>query len=64
MGQHLFGPCLWLGAVTFHEQLFCSFAHVTPLISSKTMNNFADGVVAILEKASLHESLCLKDLSN
>ena len=60
VGQHLFGPCLWLGAVTFHEQLFCSFAHVTPLISSKTMDNFADSVVAILEKASLHESLCLQ----
>ncbi len=60
VGQHLFGPCLWLGAVTFHEQLFCSFAHVTPLISSKTMNDFADGVVAILEKASLDKSMCLQ----
>ena len=64
VGQHLFGPCVWLGAVTFHEQLFCSFAHVTPLVSSKTMSVFADSVVAILEKASLDESLCLQELLN
>ncbi|WP_293068011.1 hypothetical protein [Okeania sp. SIO2B3] len=64
VGQHLFSPCLWLGAVTFHEQLFCSFAHVTPLINSQTMNDFADGVVGILEKASLKEFLCLQELSN
>ena len=64
VGQHLFGPCLWLGAVTFHEQLFCTFAHVTPLISSKTMNDFADCVVTILEKVSLEKSLHLQELSN
>lgn len=63
VGQHIFGPCLWLGAVTFHQQLFCSFVHVTPLISSKAMNYFADNVVGVLEKASLYESLCLKELS-
>lgn len=60
-GQHIFGPCLWLGAVTFHQQLFCSFVHVTPLISSTTMNYFADNVVSIIEKASLYESLCLNN---
>ncbi|MEM7556724.1 MAG: condensation domain-containing protein [Cyanobacteria bacterium P01_A01_bin.84] len=53
VGQHILGPCLWLGALTFHKQLFCSFAHVTPLISSETMNSFADGVVDILEETSL-----------
>ncbi|MEL4896855.1 condensation domain-containing protein [Crocosphaera sp. Alani8] len=56
-GQHILGPCLWLGAVTFHEKLCLSFAHVTPLISSQTMNNFADSVVSILEKVANEESL-------
>ncbi len=53
VGQHILGPCLWLGAVTFHEQLCLTLAHVTPLISSKTMNNLADTVVNILEKVVL-----------
>ena len=56
VGQHILGPCLWLGAVTFHEQLCLTLAHVTPLISSKTMNNLADTVVNILEKVVLGES--------
>ncbi|MDJ0660398.1 MAG: condensation domain-containing protein [Crocosphaera sp.] len=53
VGQHILGPCLWLGAVTFHEKLCLSFAHVTPLISSQTMNNFADSVINILEKVAI-----------
>ncbi len=57
VGQHILGPCLWLGAVTFHDKLCLSFAHVTPLISSQTMNNFADSVVSILEKVTIGESL-------
>ncbi len=52
VGQHILGPCLWLGAVTFHEKLCLSLAHVTPLISSKTMNDFADSVVTILKKVA------------
>ncbi len=57
VGQHILGPCLWLGAVTFHKKLCLSFAHVTPLISSQTMNNFTDSMVNILEKVALGESL-------
>ncbi|MGK7957023.1 MAG: condensation domain-containing protein [Crocosphaera sp.] len=56
VGQHILGPCLWLGTVTFHEQLCLTFAHVTPLISSETMNNLADTVVNILENVILAES--------
>ncbi|CCQ58139.1 condensation domain-containing protein [Crocosphaera watsonii] len=52
VGQHILGPCLWLGTVIFHEKLCLSLAHVTPLISSKTMNSFADSVVTILKKVS------------
>ncbi len=61
-GQHVIGACFWLGVVTFHEQLFCSFAHVVPLISTKTAEFFADSVICIMQKACMPESLTLNML--
>ncbi|MFM7406528.1 MAG: phthiocerol/phthiodiolone dimycocerosyl transferase family protein [Cuspidothrix sp.] len=58
-GQHIIGTCFWLGAMTFHEQLFCSFAHVVPLLSSKTAELLAQDVVNTLQKASEADDLSL-----
>ncbi|BAZ13895.1 hypothetical protein NIES4071_57350 [Calothrix sp. NIES-4071] len=52
-GQHVIGSCFWLGVVTFHEQLFCSFAHVVPLISAKTAEVIANSVIEIMQKACI-----------
>ncbi|MEO0840403.1 MAG: condensation domain-containing protein [Cyanobacteria bacterium J06643_5] len=48
-GQHWIGGCFWLGAVTFHEQLFCTFSHVVPLVSSNTAELLLDSVINTLE---------------
>lgn len=56
-GQHIVGACFWLGAVTFHEQLFCSFAHVVPVLSTKTAQLLADSVIATIEETCVSESL-------
>ncbi len=56
-GVHLMGACLWLGVVTFHEQVFCSFAHVVPVVSAKTAELLADSVIATIQKACVSESL-------
>jgi NRPS condensation-like uncharacterized protein len=61
-GQHVIGACFWLGVVTFHGQLFCSFAHVVPLISTKTAEFFADSVISIMQKACMAESFTLNML--
>ncbi|RUR86967.1 condensation domain-containing protein [Chlorogloeopsis fritschii PCC 9212] len=50
-GQHIVGTCFWLGVVTFHEHLFCTFAHVIPLVSVKTAEQFANSVMATIHKA-------------
>ncbi|MDZ8226395.1 MULTISPECIES: condensation domain-containing protein [unclassified Nostoc] len=50
-GQHLIGSSFWLGVVTIHEQLFCTFAHVVPLVSTKTAKLLADSVIANIEEA-------------
>ena len=52
-GQHVIGTCFWLGAVTFHGQLFCSFAYVTPLISTKTAEHLSDSIINIIQKACI-----------
>lgn len=56
-GQHVVGACFWLGVVTFHEQLYCSFTHVVPLLSVNTAESLADSVMTTLQKACLSESL-------
>ena len=43
------GGCFWLGVVTFHEQLFCTFSHVVPLVSSNTAALLVDSVIDTLE---------------
>ena len=53
-GQHIIGTCFWLGAMTFHEQLFCSFAHVVPLLSFETAQFLANNVMDTLQTA--HET--------
>jgi NRPS condensation-like uncharacterized protein len=50
-GLQLVGACWWLGAVTFHQQLFCTFAYVTPIISSTTAEALADAVIGRLQQA-------------
>ncbi len=55
-GQHWLGGSFWLGVVTFHEQLFCSFAHVVPLVSAKTAQLLADSFRDTVEKACISES--------
>lgn len=52
-GQHLVGTCFWLGVLTFHEQLFCTFTHVIPLVSTKTAELFADSVLETIQKVCL-----------
>ncbi|MHC5938531.1 MAG: condensation domain-containing protein, partial [Nostoc sp.] len=54
-GIHLVGSCLWLGLVTFNKQLFCSFAHVVPIVSTETAELLADSVIATMEQACIHE---------
>ena len=56
-GQHIVGACFWLGVVTCHKQLCCSFAHVVPLLSAKTAELLADSVIATMQKACVSESL-------
>jgi hypothetical protein len=48
-GLQLVGTCWWLGTVTFHQQVFCTFAYVTPLISATTAEALADGVLERLQ---------------
>ncbi|MDM9384968.1 condensation domain-containing protein [Chlorogloeopsis sp. ULAP01] len=52
-GQHIVGTCFWLGVVTFHEHLFCTFAYVIPLVSVKTAKQFADSVMDTIQKACI-----------
>jgi NRPS condensation-like uncharacterized protein len=58
-GVHLIGACFWLGVVTFHEQLYCTFVHVVPVVSAKTAEFLAASVISTTEKACLSESLTL-----
>jgi len=50
-GQHLVGTCFWLGAVTFHGQMFCTFSYVAPLLSAGTASRYADSVMMALQQA-------------
>ena len=59
-GQHIVGACFWLGVVTFHEQLFCTFGYVVPLVSDKTAELFADSVMDTMQKACTSPSLTFK----
>jgi NRPS condensation-like uncharacterized protein len=61
-GQHVVGACFWLGVVTFHEQLFCTFAHVIPVVSAKTTQLFTDSVMATMQKACISQFLTLSML--
>jgi hypothetical protein len=56
-GQHMLGACFWLGVVTFHKQIFCTFANVVPVVSEQTAELFADSVMDSIQKASSSESL-------
>ena len=52
-GQHWVGGSFWLGVVTFHEQLFCTFAHVVPLVSAKKAQLLVDSFIDTIEKACM-----------
>jgi len=56
-GQHIIGSCFCLGVVTFHQQLFCRFTHVVPLVSTQTAELFADSVMDTMQKACTSPSL-------
>jgi len=58
-GQHMLGACFWLGTVTFHKQIFCTFANVVPVVSAQTAELFADSVMNSIHKACSSESLAL-----
>ena len=55
-GQHIIGDNFWLGVVTLHEQLFCTFTHVVPLVSANTAELFADSVINTIQKACISQS--------
>ena len=59
-GQHIIGSCFCLGVVTFHQQLFCRFTHVVPLVSTQTAELFADSVMDTMQKACTSPSLTFK----
>jgi NRPS condensation-like uncharacterized protein len=50
-GLNLVGTCFWLGAVTVHQKLCCTFTYVDPLISMKTAESLVDSVIMILDEA-------------
>lgn len=58
-GQHMLGACFWLGTVTFHKQIFCTFANVVPVVSAQTAELFADSVIATMQKACIYPSVTL-----
>jgi len=47
-GEHLLGPNIAGNFVTFHDQLFCTFAYFTPLMSCETASRFSDRVLSLL----------------
>ena len=59
-GQHIIGSCFCLGVVTFHQQLFCRFTHVVPLVSTQTAELFADSVMDTMQKACTSPSLAFQ----
>ncbi|MEO0970728.1 MAG: condensation protein, partial [Cyanobacteria bacterium J06639_18] len=60
-GQHIIGSCFWLGVVTFQEKLFCTFAHVSPLISDRTAESFANYFINVLYQACLPNNFTLRE---
>jgi NRPS condensation-like uncharacterized protein len=62
-GQQIIGSCFWIGVVTFQGKLFCTFAHVFPLISDKTAEWFANSVMNTLHQACLARNFSLRDSS-
>ena len=58
-GQHVVGGSFWLGVVTIHEELFCTFSHVVPLVSAKTAELLADSVMDNMQKACISETFTL-----
>jgi NRPS condensation-like uncharacterized protein len=51
-GQTLVGTCFWLGAVTVHQKLFCTFTYTEPLISMKTAETLADSMITVLTRVA------------
>lgn len=51
-GLSLVGTCFWLGAVTVHQNLFCTFTYTEPLISTKTAETLADSMITVLTRAA------------
>jgi NRPS condensation-like uncharacterized protein len=51
VGLNLIGTCFWLGAVTVHQKLFCTFTYTDPLLSRKTAESLADSVITLLDSA-------------
>jgi len=62
-GQHIIGSCFWLGVVTFQGKIFCTFAHVFPLISEQTAKWVANFVIDILHQVCLPRDFTLRDCS-
>ncbi|GAB1539314.1 condensation domain-containing protein [Scytonema sp. NUACC21] len=58
-GQHLNGSCFALGVVTFHQQIFCRFTYIDPLVSTKTAELFVDSVMETIKKAGISQSFNL-----
>jgi len=59
LAQHLIGASFWLGTVTFQQQMFCSFTHVTPLLSPKTAEILVDSFIDTIKNACSSESFLL-----
>ncbi|HYG73990.1 MAG TPA: condensation domain-containing protein [Planctomycetota bacterium] len=50
-GIHLVGTCLWLGAISFHDELFLTIAYAEPAVLNSTAEAFADDVTTMLTRA-------------
>ena len=61
-GQHCVGSSVWLGVLIFQQQIFFTFAYVTPLLSEKTAQFLTDSVVDNIEKACSSKSLSLSSI--
>ncbi len=55
-GQHWIGASLCLCVVTFHEQLYFTFLHVVPLVSSQTAQLLVDAFIDIIKQACTQEN--------
>lgn len=55
-GQHWIGASLCLCVVTFQEQLYFTFLHVVPLVSSQTAQLLVNAFISLIKQACTQEN--------